>query len=133
MTEMTFSTVAPAMMCSTAERGRDRLISGAGRDTINGGEGSDSYVITRSTSLKEISDFDSDLSNLDVVSFRNLRSSDVRSVRQEGLGLLIDFTTNDQILVSNYFVSRDFRIEEFRFSDGVTWNEANVMGLIPPA
>jgi len=45
----------------------------------------------------------------------------------------MSFATSDQLLVSNYFVSSDYRVETFRFSNGVTFGEAEVLALIPPA
>ncbi|MDM7953850.1 MAG: calcium-binding protein [Cyanobium sp. CZS 25K] len=114
-------------------RGRDRLISGTGSDILNGGAGDDTYVIDKSGSLKQISDYDPNPSNRDTVSFSNLMSTDVSSMRRQGNHLEMSFATSDQLLVSNYFVSSDYRVETFRFSNGVTFGEAEVLALIPPA
>jgi Ca2+-binding RTX toxin-like protein len=114
-------------------RGRDRLVSGGGTDLLNGGEGDDSYVIVRSASLKQISDYDPNPANLDVVTFQDLSSAEVASVRRQTNHLEIRFVSMDQLLVSNYFQGADFRIEAFQFSDGVTWGQKEMMAFIPQA
>ncbi|MCT0208868.1 calcium-binding protein, partial [Synechococcus sp. CS-1332] len=114
-------------------RGKDRLVAGAGNDTLDGGEGDDNYVIVRGGSLKRITDYDPNLLNRDSVTFSNLMSTDVSSIRRNGLHLEMNFTTKDQLTVSNYFLSNEYRVEAFRFSNGVTFGEAQVLALIPPA
>ncbi len=114
-------------------RGRDRLVSGTGSDVLNGGEGDDTYVIVRSGALKTIIDYDSTPMNRDSVTFSNLKSTDLSSVRQQGAHLELNFATLDQMLFSNHFVSADYRVESFRFSNGVTFGEADLVALIPPA
>ncbi|MCP9838554.1 hypothetical protein KBY84_13715, partial [Cyanobium sp. N.Huapi 1H5] len=113
-------------------RGRDRLISGTGNDSLVGGEGDDTYVIVRSGSIKTITDYDPNVTNKDVVTFSNLRSTDLLSTRRQGVNLEMRFSTRDQLVVSNYFVSKDYGIETFRFSNGVTFGDAEVLALIPP-
>ncbi len=113
-------------------QGTDRLISGPGYDYMNGGEGSDTYVISRSSSLKHVIDYDPNLSTTDVIIFKGLRSTDVTSVLRLGESLELQFNTEDRVLVSNQFLVSQFRIEEFRFSDGVKWFESDVMSLISP-
>ncbi|MCP9929980.1 hypothetical protein KBY82_04195 [Cyanobium sp. AMD-g] len=114
-------------------RGRDRLISGAGNDILNGGEGDDTYVIASSSSLNQISDYDpSPLSN-DTVSFSSLMSTDLTSVRRQNLNLEINFVTGDQVLISNFFLAKEYRIESFQFSNGFTLTQADMLALIPPA
>ena len=114
-------------------RGKDRLIAGTGSDTLNGGEGDDNYVIVRGGSLKQITDYDPNLLNRDTVTFSNLMSTEISSMRRNGLHLEMNFTTKDQLTVSNYFLSSEFRVETFRFSNGVAFGEAQVLALIPPA
>ena len=112
--------------------GSDRLVSGRGSDILSGGEGDDSYVIVKSGALKQISDHDPDPSNHDVITFKNLLSTDVASVWRQDNHLEINFVSNDQLLVSNHFLSESYRIEEFKFSDGIVWGQADVVALIPP-
>ncbi len=114
-------------------RGRDRLISGTGSDTLVGGEGDDTYVIVRSGAIKTITDYEPNGINKDTVTFSNLRSTNLLSTRRQGVHLEMSFTTKDQLVVSNYFLSKDYAIEAFRFSNGVTFGAAEVLALIPPA
>jgi Ca2+-binding RTX toxin-like protein len=114
-------------------RGRDRLLPGSGNDTLNGGEGDDTYVIARSGTLKTVTDYDPNPMSMDIVTFSNLRSTDLSSTRRQVVDLELTFSTKDQLVVSNYFLSQDYRIEAFKFSNGVTYGEAEVLALIPPA
>ena len=113
-------------------RGRDRLLSGTGSDILNGGEGDDTYVIARSGSLKQITDYDPNPANHDTVRFSNLKSTDLISFQRQNLNLEMNFVTKDQLLVSNYFLAKEFRIESFQFSNGITLGESDVFALIPP-
>ena len=89
-------------------------------------------MIVRSGSLKTITDYEPNLISKDAVTFSNLRSTDLLSTRRQGVHLEMRFSTRDQLVVSNYFVSKDYGIETFRFSNGVTFGEAEVLALIPP-
>ena len=113
--------------------GSDRLVSGRGSDILNGGEGDDNYVIVKSGALKKIIDHDPNPSNHDVVYLKKLPSTDVVSVQRLDNHLEINFVTSDQLLVENYFLGESYRVEEFQFSNGIAWDQADVFGLIPPA
>lgn len=114
-------------------RGKDRLVAGSGNDTLNGGEGDDNYIIVKGGSVKQIADYDPNPTNRDLVTFSNLMSTEISAVRRNGLHLELNFLSRDQLTVSNYFLSRDYGIEAFRFSNGVTFGEAQLLALIPPA
>jgi Ca2+-binding RTX toxin-like protein len=114
-------------------RGKDRLVGGTGSDTLNGGEGDDTYIIVRSGSVKQVTDQDPNPLNRDTVTFSNLMSTDISSVRRNGQHLEMNFVSRDQLLISNYFLSSDFKVEAFRFSNGITFGETQLMALIPPA
>lgn len=108
-------------------------MSGDGSDILNGGEGDDTYVISSSSSMNQISDYDpSPLSN-DTVSFSSLMSTDLTSVRRQNLNLEMNFVTRGQVLISNFFLAKEYRIESFQFSNGLTLTQADVLALIPPA
>jgi hypothetical protein len=82
--------------------------------------------------LKTIIDFDPNLMNKDSVRFSNLRSTDLSSVRRQGAHLELTFSTRDQLVITNHFVSPGYEIEVFGFSNGVTLTAADVLALIPP-
>ena len=97
-----------------------------------GGEGDDTYVIVRSGAIKTITDYEPNVINKDTVIFSNLRSTDLVLTQKQGVHLEMRFSTRDQLVVSNYFLSSDYGVETFRFSNGVTFGEAEVLALIPP-
>jgi Ca2+-binding RTX toxin-like protein len=112
-------------------RGKDRMVGGTGSDTLNGGEGDDTYIIVRSGSVKQITDQDPNPLNRDTVTFSNLMSTDISAVRRNGQHLEMNFFSRDQLLISNYFLSGDFKVEAFQFSNGITFGETQLMALIP--
>ncbi len=82
--------------------------------------------------MKQITDHDFNPLNRDTVTFSNLSSADLSSVRRNGQHLEMNFVTRDQLMVSNYFLSSDFKVEAFRFSNGVTFGETQLMALLHP-
>lgn len=90
-------------------------------------------MIVRSGTKKQISDYDLNPLNFDTVRFSNLMSTELMSVQRQSFHLEMNFVTKDQLLVSNYFLAKEHRIELFQFSNGVSFGEAEVLALIPPA
>jgi len=110
--------------------GNDWLEAGAGHDTLRGGAGSDSYVIQKGGFQKLIDDFDPALVASDVVIFKDIRSVDVKVVERTGDHLRLRFASGDQLTISNYFAAEAFRVEQLRFSNGVTWSDKELRGRV---
>ncbi len=89
-------------------------------------------MILRSGSQKQINDYDLNPLNFDTVRFSDLMSTELLSVQRMGFNLELNFVTNDKLLVSNYFLAKEHRIELFQFSNGVSLGEAEMFALIPP-
>ncbi len=107
--------------------GNDTLDGGAGNDTLNGGlgedsmegrSGNDTYIIANNDGIDRIHDFN----GTDVVKFTDVKSTDITRVTRGYYTLLIEYGDNSQLMISYYFSSEDYRIEQFNFSDGLTWS-----------
>jgi hypothetical protein len=65
-----------------------------------------------------------------VVEFSDLRSTEVASVERLGGDLWLRFGSLDQVRVQSYFHSPAQRIESFRFSDAVVWEESSILARL---
>ncbi len=110
--------------------GNDWLEAGAGHDTLRGGAGSDSYVIQKCGHQKLIDEFDPALIGQDAVVFKDIRSVDVKVVERMGDHLRLRFASGDQLTISNYFAGEAFRVEQLKFSNGVTWSDKDVRARV---
>jgi len=112
--------------------GNDTLIAGGGNDTLIGGVGNDLYRINRGGWRTTIYDDEAspNLPNADVVEFSDLRSTEVASVERLGGDLWLRFGSLDQVRVQSYFNSPAQRIESFRFSDAVVWEESSILARL---
>ena len=104
----------------------DLLIGGKGDDRLLGQAGNDTYQFSKGDGFDFIQDFDNAAGNVDVVIFTDVRSTEITSVTQIGSDLILKYGVSDQVLVNFYFGSTPFLIEQFTFSDGVTWGDANI-------
>jgi Ca2+-binding RTX toxin-like protein len=106
--------------------GHDILIGGVGNDSLVGGHGHDVYVVSSGDGADILHDNDSAPGNVDEVRFLDVSSTDVRGVQRVGNSLLLSYGSSDQLTVQYYFTSAAYRIEQFRFDDGVMWGLADV-------
>jgi hypothetical protein len=106
--------------------GQDILIGGVGNDSLVGGLGHDVYVVSSGDGADIIHDNDSTPGNVDEVRFLDVSSTDVQGVQRVGNSLLMSYGSSDQVTVQYYFTSAAYRIEQFRFDDGVMWGLAEL-------
>jgi Ca2+-binding RTX toxin-like protein len=104
--------------------GIDTLTGGLGNDSLTGGTGNDTFVFAKGAGVDRVSDSDSTAGNIDTISFTDVKSTEVTSIERLGDNLVIKYGTGDQVTVENQFTSDTYEIEQIKFSDGVTWNEA---------
>ena len=110
-----------------AGEGNDTLIGGRGDDRLLGQAGNDTYQFSKGDGSDFLQDYDTTAGNIDVVLFTDVRSTDITSVTQSGTDLILKYGVNDQLLVNFYFGSpANFLIEQFKFSDGVTWGITDI-------
>lgn len=114
--------------------GDDILIGGAGNDSIFGGYGNDVYAFASGDGADLLDDTDFTPGNVDEVRFTDVTSADVRGLQRVGNNLLMQYGSSDQLTLQNYFVGDAYRIEQFRFEDGVVWGQAELgQRLLPGA
>ncbi len=113
------------------ESGSDTLNGGTGADRLEGGTSNDTYVFAAGDGTDVIYDNDATAGNTDVISFTNVKSTDIVSVvRNASNGLVLNHGAADSITIDNYFTSSSYRVEHFKFSDGVTWTAAAVDAIM---
>jgi hypothetical protein len=113
--------------------GNDILIGGVGSDSLSGGYGNDVFVFSAGDGTDVVTDNDSTPGNVDEVRFTDVTSLDVRGLERAGYHLLMQYASTDQLTVQNQFASDSYRIEQFRFQDGVVWGQAELDQRLLPA
>ena len=115
--------------------GNDILDGGAGNDYLDGGVGNDIYKFAKGSGVDRISDYDTTAGNNDVVEFVDVKSTEITALERDRYDLILKYGTADQITVANYFSSADNMIEQFKFSDGVMWDNSiiNARAVLSPA
>ena len=108
--------------------GNDTLIGGTGNDTFYGSTGNDTYVIAVGDGVDTIADYGSG-TDTDVAQL-GMKSTDITALLRVGNDLVIQSAAGDQLTVIDQLSgSRDYYgygVEQFKFSDGVTWNAINI-------
>ncbi len=114
------------------DNGDDILDGGSGNDTLNGDVGNDTYLLALGSGVDTITDYDTTTGNSDVVQFSNVASTALTALERSGNHLVIKYGTADQLTVNEYFNSGypGYKIEQFKFSDGVTWDEAAIKARV---
>ncbi|PPD40132.1 MAG: hypothetical protein CTY16_18040, partial [Methylobacter sp.] len=106
--------------------GNDNLNGGIGNDSLSGSAGNDAYLIAKTDGQ----DIIFDESGIDTVKFSNVASTDITDVSRMNniYDLQLSYGSNSHVTVKEYFNAKIYyeaedahRIEQFQFSDGVTW------------
>ncbi len=112
--------------------GADTLRGGLGADVMSGEQGNDLYLLAKGDGSDVIFDNDASANNVDVVVWSDLASTEVVSMVEDlAGGLLITNSVGDVLTVRNHFSAGGFgQIEQFKFSDGVTWSVADIQAKV---
>ena len=112
--------------------GADTLDGGTGDDTLYGGLGNDTYTFGVGAGVDRIVDEDGTAGNTDVAVFSDVASTALRGLERIGNDLVIKYGTNDQVSVAEYFSPSytGYKVEQFKFSDGVVWDEAGIKARV---
>ena len=106
--------------------GKDQLEGGAGNDALYGGTGNDTYLFAIGAGIDKVNDYDSTVGNADVVQFTDVKSTELSSLERQKDDLILNYGSADRLTVAYFFISVAYRIEQFKFSDGVVWDEAAI-------
>ncbi len=114
----------------------DTLSGGKGNDYLEGNQGDDIYLFAKGDGVDVINNYDTDGSR-DMVRFIDIASTDVQAIRAysgypsyQYHDLLLKFGDGDQLTVKDYFKNDDYRIDQFRFSDGVVWTWTDIKAKV---
>ena len=108
--------------------GVDLLDGGTGNDLLDGGYGGDTYVFGRGYGQDVVEDFDYVIGNTDLIKMdANVNPADLVLSRIDSNLVLSIEGTIDTLLIKNYFVSLNYRVENIQFADGTNWNLANII------
>jgi Ca2+-binding RTX toxin-like protein len=123
--------------------GYDNLDGGAGNDTLdggkgayydqlNGGAGNDTYLFGSGSGQVYINDFDQTAGNVDTVRFAaGVTPTDVTVTRDQwSLYLSLNGGT-DRLTLADWFYDDAYRIELVEFADGIVWDAAALVALLP--
>ncbi|NOT20824.1 MAG: hypothetical protein HOP24_11260 [Sideroxydans sp.] len=110
--------------------GNDTLNGGVGNDTLNGGVGSDIYVLNKGDGADIINEYVS-AGEINVVQFNDVASTELTSVQRVGYDLVLNYGTSDSLTIKNHFYGATYEISQYKFSDGVSLNTANLYARYP--
>ena len=111
--------------------GNDTLDGAAGADTLAGGLGNDTFVFGRGYGADVIQENDATVGNTDVMSFLSGVTSEQIWFRHVGNDLEVSIIgTADKALVQNWYLGSQYRVEQFRTSDGRTLLDSKVQELV---
>ncbi len=117
----------------------DMIDGGAGNDNMDGGNGSDTFVIASGDGIDTVTDTGYtgdpaiDTATVDVVQL-GFKSTDITALLRNGTDLVIQSGIGDQLTItyqlSTYHDNYGYGVEQFQFSDGVTWTQADVIARV---
>ncbi len=112
--------------------GADILDGGVGNDLLQGGTGNDTYRFAVGSGVDRISDSDTTAGNIDVVQFSGVASTALTALERKDNNLVLRYGTSDQLTVLDFFYTGNaaYKVEQFKFSDGVTWDEAAIKARV---
>ena len=108
--------------------GNDILNGGTGNDSLIGGNGNDTYLIAKNDGQDII--YNDDLIGTDVVKFTDVASTEVKIIRDSQDQLIFSYGANSSLRIFDFFASAGSVVDQFKFTDGVTWNVANIRAKV---
>jgi Ca2+-binding RTX toxin-like protein/GH24 family phage-related lysozyme (muramidase) len=96
---------------------------GLGDDTVYGGKGDDVYLYNLGDGNDNIKDF----TGSDTLRFGAGITADNISVSANDTDMLVTLPNGQVITITNWYSSRNTRIEQFEFADGTVWEAADVL------
>ncbi|MES2017800.1 MAG: putative Ig domain-containing protein [Pseudomonadota bacterium] len=123
-------------------QGNDTLDGGTGNDRLAGMEGNNTYLFGRGDGQDVIMSWDSSVSKHNMIRFGEGIAPDDIIVERVNDSLVLRIAgTSDSITIDNYYAhgwggpgqaDYPFAIEEVRFSDGASWDQAAIVAKFNP-
>jgi Ca2+-binding RTX toxin-like protein len=111
--------------------GADTLNGGAGADTLNGGAGNDTYLFGRGAGADVISDYDTIVGNVDVLSVAAGVTASQLWLRRVGSDLELSIIgTSDKSTFKNWYAGSAYHVEQFKTADGKKLLDTQVDALV---
>ncbi len=115
----------------TGGAGNDTLDGKAGADALVGGTGNDTYRLGRGYGVDTIAENDATVGNTDVALFDAGIAIDQLWFTKTGNNLDVSIIgTTDKFTVSNWYLGNQYRVEQFKTSDGKTLLDSQVQNLV---
>ena len=106
----------------SSQAGDDVLQGGRGDDLLLGGAGNDLYLIARGDGRDTLQDGDG---AQDELRWLDVPSTEI-AIERLNADLVIGNGGGDAVRILHYFSDANFRVERFRFSDGVLWRDREI-------
>ncbi len=113
------------------EEGADVIDGGAGNDHMEGSYGADIYVVRQGSGHDRIDDWDNVANRPDTIRFEDVPSTGITAVRVSGYSMIVEYGDGNSVTVLNQFQNSNYLIEQFQFSDGVTWTAEQLYAAYP--
>lgn len=115
----------------TGGAGNDTLSGGAGTDILVGGVGNDTYWLGRGFGIDTISENDATAGNADVARFEAGIATSQLWFTKTGNNLDVSIIgTSDRLTVKDWYLGSQYRVEQFKTSDGKTLLDSQVQDLV---
>ncbi len=115
----------------TGSAGNDVIAGGAGTDRLTGGQGSDTYRLGRGDGADTIVENDATSGATDIAEFLAGIGREQIWLRHVGNNLEAGVIgTSDKLIVQNWYLGEQYRVEEFRTADGGLLLDSQVENLV---
>jgi Ca2+-binding RTX toxin-like protein len=115
----------------TGNAGANSLNGGSGNDRLVGGSGNDTYWLGRGFGIDTITENDATAGNTDVARFEAGIATDQLWFAKSGNHLNVSIIgTGDRFTLSNWYLGDQYRVEQFKTSDGKTLLDSQVQNLV---
>jgi trimeric autotransporter adhesin len=115
----------------TGNAGDDTLNGAAGADSLLGGTGNDTYVFGRGYGADSVTENDATAGNIDTAKFDADIASNQLWFTKAGNNLEVSVIgTSDKLVISNWYLGNQYRVERFKAGDGKTLIDSQVQSLV---
>ncbi|MGB4115460.1 MAG: VCBS domain-containing protein [Polaromonas sp.] len=111
--------------------GADVLDGKTGKDTLEGGTGNDTYLFGRGSERDTLQENDATAGNYDTLQFTGGIATNQIWLRKVSNNLEVSVIgTADKMTISNWYSGGQYRVEEFKTSDGKVLLDSQVQNLV---